>query len=71
MHKSGNHWKWPKTINKILYAKDDIVQTINPPRAAGHRGQFLFDQLKIRLVRPSRKLCTSITICNSYFQNEK
>ena len=45
MHKSGNHWKWPKTIDKILYARDDIVRTINPPRAAGHRGQCLFDQL--------------------------
>ena len=22
MHKSGNHWKWPKTIDKILYARD-------------------------------------------------
>ena len=45
MHKSSNHWKWPKTIDKILYARDDIVRTINPTRAAGHRGQFLFDQL--------------------------
>ena len=45
MHKSGNHWKWPKTIDKILYARDDIVRTINPPRAAGHRGQFLLHQL--------------------------
>ena len=25
MHKSGNHCKWPKTIDKILYARDDIV----------------------------------------------
>ena len=45
MQKSNNHWKWPKTIDKILYARDDIVRTINPPRAAGHRGQFLFHQL--------------------------
>ena len=42
MNKRGNHWKWPKTIDKILYARDDIVRTSNPPRAAGHRGQFLF-----------------------------
>ena len=21
MHKSGNHWKWPKTIDKIHYAE--------------------------------------------------
>ena len=38
MHKSGNHWKWPKTIDKILYARDDLVRIFNPPRAAGHRG---------------------------------
>ena len=44
MHKSGNYWKWPKTIDKILYARDYIVRTINPPRATGHHGQ-LFDQL--------------------------
>ena len=25
MHKRGNHWKLPKTIDKILYARDDIV----------------------------------------------
>ena len=43
MHKSSNHWKWPKVVNKILYARDDIVHTICPPRAAGHRGLFLFD----------------------------
>ena len=29
MHKSSNHWKWPKTIDKILYARDDIVQTLD------------------------------------------
>ena len=28
MHKSGNHWKWPKTINKILYARDDSANTL-------------------------------------------
>ena len=26
MHKSGNHWKWPKTIDKILYARDDMCE---------------------------------------------
>ena len=35
MHKSGNHWKWPKVVDKILYARDDIMCTICPPRAAG------------------------------------
>ena len=29
----------------ILYARDDIVRTRNPPRAAGHHEQFLFNQL--------------------------
>ncbi len=28
MHKNGNHWKWPKTIDTILYARDDIVHTV-------------------------------------------
>ena len=28
MHKSGNHWKWTKTIDKILYARDNTVQTL-------------------------------------------
>ena len=28
IHKSSNHWKWPKTIDKILYARDDLVQTL-------------------------------------------
>ena len=35
MHKSGNHWKWPKVVDKILYARDDIVRTTCPPRGAG------------------------------------
>ena len=38
MHKSGNHWKWPKVVDKIVYARDDIVHTTCPPRATGHRG---------------------------------
>ena len=45
MHNSSNHWKWPKTIDKILYTRDDIMRTFNPPRPAGHRRQFLFYQL--------------------------
>ena len=28
VHKSGNHWKWLKTIDQIYYARDDIVQTL-------------------------------------------
>ena len=43
MHKSSNHWKWSKVIDKILYARDNIVRTICPSRAVGHRGQVLFD----------------------------
>ena len=43
MYKSGNHWKWPKVVNKILCARDNIVRTICPPRATGHCGQFLSD----------------------------
>ena len=44
MHPSGKYWKWPKTEDKIYYAYDSIVQLINPPKAAGHRGQFIFDE---------------------------
>ena len=29
MHKSSNHCKCPKTIDKIHYARDDIVQTLD------------------------------------------
>ncbi len=44
MHPSGNNWKWPKTEDKIYYPYDSIVRLINPPEAAGHRGQFIFDK---------------------------
>jgi hypothetical protein len=44
MHPSGNLWKWPKTEDKIYYAHDSIARLINPPKAAGHRGQFIFDE---------------------------
>ena len=44
MHPSGNYWKWPKTENKMYYLYDSIVWLINPPKAAGHRGQFIFDE---------------------------
>ena len=44
MHKAGSkYWKWPESIDKIFYERKDIVRTINPPKAAGHRGQFVFD----------------------------
>ena len=44
MHPSGNFWKWPKTEDKIFYAYDSIAMLINPPKAAGHRGQFSFSE---------------------------
>ena len=44
MHKSGNKfWKWPKTIDKIFYERKDVVRKINPPKVAGHRGQWVFE----------------------------
>ena len=44
MYKAGSkYWKWPESIDKIFYERKDIVRTINPPKAAGHRGQFVFD----------------------------
>ena len=45
MHKSGSGWKWPQTKDMIFYDKNDIVHTINPPLAAGHREQFIFNDL--------------------------
>ena len=45
MHKTGNAWKWPTKQDKILYGKDSIVRRVSPPKAAGHRGQFTFDDM--------------------------
>ena len=42
MHRSGNHWKWPVTDDKIFYSHEDIKNNIDPPRVAGHCGQFTF-----------------------------
>ena len=33
MHKSGNHWKWPKVVDKILYAREDIMVSFKSSRA--------------------------------------
>lgn len=44
MHRSGQFWKWPKTEDKIVYCRDSIIKVINPPKAAGHRGQFTFNE---------------------------
>lgn len=44
MHKSGNkYWKWPNSIDKIFYERKDVLRTIDPPKVAGHRGQWVFD----------------------------
>ena len=44
MHPFGNCWKWPRAEDKIYYTYDSIVKVINPPKAAGNRGQFNFDE---------------------------
>ncbi len=44
MHPSGNHWKWPKTEDKIFYSLENIVKLISPPKAAGHPQNFFFFQ---------------------------
>ena len=44
MHKSGGAWKWPVKADKIFYPAESIVKRLNPPRAAGSRGQFVFDE---------------------------
>ncbi len=46
MHKSGGVWKWPKEAEKYYYAADDVVKYVNPPKAAGNHGQFIFEELK-------------------------
>lgn len=43
MHKSGSGWKWLAAKDCIFYDKKDIDQVIDPPVAAGNRGQFVFN----------------------------
>lgn len=43
MHKSG----WPSKADKIFYECKKILHVVDPPKAAGHRGQFLFEDLKV------------------------
>ncbi len=44
MHRSSNKfWKWPKPIDKICYERKDVIKIINPPKVAGHRGQYVFE----------------------------
>lgn len=45
MHRSGNIWRWPTNPDKIFYEHADILQQINPLRAASHHGQFTFDDI--------------------------
>ena len=45
MHRSGKHWKWPNPVDKIFYRREDILQTITPPKVVGNRGQFTFDEV--------------------------
>ena len=45
MHTSGSAWRWPTNPDKIFYEHANILRWINPPRAAGHRGQFKFDDI--------------------------
>ena len=46
MHKSGSAWRWPAKADKIFYERQNILRVINPPKAAGNRGQFLFENLQ-------------------------
>ena len=34
MHRSGNHWKWPVTDDKIFYSQEDIKNNIDPPQSS-------------------------------------
>ncbi len=46
MHRSGSGWKWPMNPDNILY--DNIrtfLDIIHPPKAAGNRRQFVFDDI--------------------------
>lgn len=45
MHTSGSAWRWPTNPDKIFYEHANILRQINPPRAAGHHGQFIFDDI--------------------------
>ena len=45
MHRSGKHWKWPNPVDKIFYRREDILQTITPPKVVRNRGQFTFDEV--------------------------
>ena len=44
----------------IFYDKNDIVCIISPPVAAGHRGQFIFNDLFNRTAVPDYYLIVTI-----------
>jgi len=43
MHKSGQFWKWPSSVDIIFYSMKNIKKVIQPPKVARSRGQFTFD----------------------------
>ena len=71
MHKSDNHWKWPKTIDKILYARDDIVQILCQYAKFIYQSYFgvmnWHTLMKFRLVRPSQYIIAIFKIKNKNF----
>ena len=42
MHRSRAFWKWPRSVDSILYKWANVVKKIRPPEVAGDRGQFRF-----------------------------
>ena len=51
MHRSSSAWRWPTNPDKIFYEHANILRQINPPKAAGHRDQFTFDDIQIIKLR--------------------
>ena len=45
MHKSGSAWRWPTNPDNNYYERANILREINPPKAAGHHGRFVFDDI--------------------------
>jgi hypothetical protein len=47
LHKSGSHYKWPRTKDNIFYQYENVVQKLSAPVVAGNRGQFTFKELML------------------------
>ncbi len=45
MHRSGSGWKWLMNPDNILYDNIRTFLDIHPPKAAGNRRQFVFDDI--------------------------